>query len=61
LILDVTDASHIRRAVEKVDSLDILINAGVVPFDDLTDPSALEQTGRRPSHMRQLGVLQEIS
>jgi NAD(P)-dependent dehydrogenase (short-subunit alcohol dehydrogenase family) len=45
LILDVTDASQIGQVVEKVDSLDILINnAGVMPFDDLSDPAVLEQT-----------------
>jgi NAD(P)-dependent dehydrogenase (short-subunit alcohol dehydrogenase family) len=45
LMLDVTDASQIRRAVEQVDSLDILINnAGVMPFDDLSNSSVLERT-----------------
>ena len=42
--LDVTNAAQIERAVESVGSLDILINnAGVQPFDDLSDPDALEQ------------------
>jgi NAD(P)-dependent dehydrogenase (short-subunit alcohol dehydrogenase family) len=42
--LDVTNAAQIERAVESVGSLDILINnAGVQPFDDLSDPAALEQ------------------
>lgn len=41
--LDVTDAEQIKAAVEQVDSLDILINnAGIVAFDDLSDPSVLE-------------------
>src|ERR1700692_4340780 len=36
LTLDVTDAAQIQGAVEKVESLDILINnAGVALFDDL--------------------------
>jgi NAD(P)-dependent dehydrogenase (short-subunit alcohol dehydrogenase family) len=44
LRLDVTDAAHIQRAVDAVESLDILINnAGVANHDDLTDPSDLER------------------
>ena len=44
LILDVTDPSQIRAAVEKVDSLDILINNAGVSFpDDLSDRWAFEQ------------------
>jgi NAD(P)-dependent dehydrogenase (short-subunit alcohol dehydrogenase family) len=44
LTLDVTNAAQIQGAVEKVESLDILINnAGVSPFDDLTDRCVLEQ------------------
>jgi NAD(P)-dependent dehydrogenase (short-subunit alcohol dehydrogenase family) len=44
LIIDVTDAVQIRGAVEEVESLDILINnAGVSPFDDLSDRRVLEQ------------------
>ena len=44
LTLDVTNAAQIRRAVEDVESLDILINnAGVALYDDLSDPAALEQ------------------
>jgi NAD(P)-dependent dehydrogenase (short-subunit alcohol dehydrogenase family) len=43
LILDVTDESQIRASAEKVPSLDILINnAGVAPYDDLTDRSTVE-------------------
>jgi NAD(P)-dependent dehydrogenase (short-subunit alcohol dehydrogenase family) len=44
LTLDVTDAAQIQRAVDEVESLDILINnAGVALYDDLSDPAALEQ------------------
>src|SRR3954470_7457163 len=43
LILDVTDAVQIQRAVGQVDALDILINnAGVSVADDLSDRRALE-------------------
>jgi NAD(P)-dependent dehydrogenase (short-subunit alcohol dehydrogenase family) len=43
LSLDVTNATQIQRAVERVESLDILINnAGVHVFDDLSDRSVLE-------------------
>jgi NAD(P)-dependent dehydrogenase (short-subunit alcohol dehydrogenase family) len=54
LLLDVTDASHVQRAVEAVDGLDILINnAGIAISDDLSDPDVVEQ------HLRVnfLGVL----
>src|SRR4051812_6319164 len=45
LILDVTDAEQIRAGVERVESLDILINnAGVALYDDLTDRGALEES-----------------
>jgi len=44
LTLDVTNAAQIQGAVERVESLDILINnAGVSPFDDLSDRRVLEQ------------------
>jgi NAD(P)-dependent dehydrogenase (short-subunit alcohol dehydrogenase family) len=44
LTLDVTNATQIEEAVERVESLDILINnAGVSPFDDLSDRRVLEQ------------------
>jgi NAD(P)-dependent dehydrogenase (short-subunit alcohol dehydrogenase family) len=44
LILDVTDASQIKSAVEAVESLDVLVNnAGVALYDDLSDRSVLEQ------------------
>lgn len=44
LIMDVTDWAKIQRAVESVESLDILINnAGVSLPDDLSDRAAFEQ------------------
>jgi NAD(P)-dependent dehydrogenase (short-subunit alcohol dehydrogenase family) len=44
LTVDVTDAAQIQEAVERVESVDILINnAGLALYDDLTDPAALEQ------------------
>jgi NAD(P)-dependent dehydrogenase (short-subunit alcohol dehydrogenase family) len=44
LTLDVTDAAQIRSAADQVESLDVLINnAGLALYDDLSDPSALEQ------------------
>jgi NAD(P)-dependent dehydrogenase (short-subunit alcohol dehydrogenase family) len=44
LNLDVTKAEQIQEAVERVESLDILINnAGLALFDDLSDRAALEQ------------------
>lgn len=44
VLLDVTDAAHIRAAVEQVESLDLLINnAGIVAYDDLTDPAVLDR------------------
>ena len=43
--LDVTDAEQISEAAASVDWLDLLINnAGIQPFDDLSDPAALERT-----------------
>ena len=45
LTLDVTNPAQIQAAAGQVESLDILINnAGIQPFDDLSDPAALEQT-----------------
>ena len=44
LTLDVTDAAQIRAAVEKVDSLDMLINnAGISLRSELSDRAALER------------------
>jgi NAD(P)-dependent dehydrogenase (short-subunit alcohol dehydrogenase family) len=44
LTLDVTNADDVRRAADRVDSLDVLINnAGLALYDDLSDLSMLEQ------------------
>jgi NAD(P)-dependent dehydrogenase (short-subunit alcohol dehydrogenase family) len=44
LTLDVTNVSHIQRAVEAIDSLDVLINnAGVAIYDDLRNLDVVEQ------------------
>jgi NAD(P)-dependent dehydrogenase (short-subunit alcohol dehydrogenase family) len=44
LTLDVTDAAQIQAAVERVESLDVLINnAGLGLYDDLSDRAALEE------------------
>ncbi|MCW2654427.1 MAG: short-chain dehydrogenase [Mycobacterium sp.] len=44
LTVDVTDAARIQEAVQRVESVDILINnAGLPLYDDLSDPAALEQ------------------
>jgi NAD(P)-dependent dehydrogenase (short-subunit alcohol dehydrogenase family) len=44
LTLDVTNAAQTQAAVERVDSLDMLINnAGLALYDDLSDRAALEQ------------------
>ena len=44
LTLDVTNPAGIQAAVERVESLDILINnAGLALYDDLSDRAALEQ------------------
>ena len=44
LTLDVTDAEQIEQAVERVESLDVLVNnAGIALYDDLSDRSALEK------------------
>jgi len=43
LALDVTSAAQTQRAVDGVESLDVLINnAGIALYDDLSDPSVLE-------------------
>jgi NAD(P)-dependent dehydrogenase (short-subunit alcohol dehydrogenase family) len=44
LTLDVTSAAQIQAAADQVGSLDVLINnAGIALYDDLSDPSPLEQ------------------
>src|SRR5215510_7026972 len=44
LTLDVTSASQIEQAVDKVDALDILINnAGIALYDDLSNADVIEQ------------------
>jgi len=44
LVMDVTNASQIQRAVDEVDTLDVLINnAGVAIYDDLSDLDVIEQ------------------
>jgi NAD(P)-dependent dehydrogenase (short-subunit alcohol dehydrogenase family) len=44
LTLDVTEAAQIQAAVERVESLDILINnAGLSLYDDLSDRAAIER------------------
>jgi NAD(P)-dependent dehydrogenase (short-subunit alcohol dehydrogenase family) len=43
--LDVTSAGDIQRAVASIDSLDVLVNnAGIAPYDDLSNPEVLERT-----------------
>ena len=45
LALDVTNLSQIQRAVDEVDTLDVLFNnAGLALYDDLSDRAALEQS-----------------
>jgi NAD(P)-dependent dehydrogenase (short-subunit alcohol dehydrogenase family) len=42
--LDVTNAAQIQAAVEKIDTLDVLINnAGIAIYDDLSKPEVIEQ------------------
>jgi NAD(P)-dependent dehydrogenase (short-subunit alcohol dehydrogenase family) len=44
LMLDVTSVSQIQRAVDEVDTLDVLINnAGVAIYDDLSNLDVIEQ------------------
>jgi NAD(P)-dependent dehydrogenase (short-subunit alcohol dehydrogenase family) len=44
LALDVTDTTQIQRAVERVESLDVLINnAGLALYDNLSDRAMLEE------------------
>jgi NAD(P)-dependent dehydrogenase (short-subunit alcohol dehydrogenase family) len=43
--LDVTSAEDIQRAVASIGSLDVLVNnAGIAPYDDLSNPEVLERT-----------------
>ena len=43
--MDVTNDAQIGQAVRQVGSLDVLINnSGIAPYDDLSDPSVIEQT-----------------
>src|SRR5437667_9028507 len=43
LMLDVTNASQIQRAVDQVETLDVLINnAGVAIYDDLSNIEVIE-------------------
>ena len=45
LMLDVTNAAQIQRAVDEVDTLDVLINnAGLALYDDLSNSGAIEQS-----------------
>jgi NAD(P)-dependent dehydrogenase (short-subunit alcohol dehydrogenase family) len=42
--LDVTNVSHIERAVDQIDTLDVLINnAGIAIYDDLSNLDVIEQ------------------
>jgi len=44
VMLDITNPAQIRRAVDEVQSLDVLINnAGIALYDDLGDPGMLQQ------------------
>jgi NAD(P)-dependent dehydrogenase (short-subunit alcohol dehydrogenase family) len=45
LTLDVTSAEQIQGAVDKIDTLDVLINnAGIALYDDLSNSGAIEQS-----------------
>jgi NAD(P)-dependent dehydrogenase (short-subunit alcohol dehydrogenase family) len=45
LTLDVTNATQIQAAVQRIESLDVLINnAGLAIYDDLSDRAAVEQS-----------------
>jgi NAD(P)-dependent dehydrogenase (short-subunit alcohol dehydrogenase family) len=43
--LDVTNAEQIQQAAAQIGELDVLINnAGIAPYDDLSNPGLIEQT-----------------
>lgn len=45
VMLDVTSAADIQRAVTSIDNLDVLVNnAGVAPYDDMNNLKILERT-----------------
>ena len=55
LTLDVTSAAQIQAAADQVEALDVLINnAGIAPYDDLSDRRAGAAARRQP--VRQHGV-----
>jgi NAD(P)-dependent dehydrogenase (short-subunit alcohol dehydrogenase family) len=43
LTLDVTNPAQIQAAAESVDALDVLVNAGIWLYDDLSDRAMLEE------------------
>jgi NAD(P)-dependent dehydrogenase (short-subunit alcohol dehydrogenase family) len=43
--IDVTNDTQITEVVRQISSLDVLVNnAGIAPYDDLSDPNVIEQT-----------------
>ena len=55
LLLDVTSAEQIERAVEEVGSLDVLINnAGIALYDGLSDPHRSSSSWRSTSSDRSM-------
>src|SRR5262249_57884317 len=52
LTLDVTSVSQIQRAVDEVDTLDVLINnAGIAVYDDLSKLDVIEQHSSASSQL----------